>query len=88
MMAKYYVETGNLQVVVDANEPFSACTKALVMRAEADDLFVNSNKTLALSDQFTVNETGFPSNREPYAIHSGEHLVSTEEVLSYFRRRS
>ena len=87
-MTKYYVETGNLQVVVDANEPFSACTKALVMRAEADDLFVNSNKTLALSDQFTVNETGFPSNREPYTIHSGEHLVSTEEVLSYFRRRS
>jgi len=81
-MAKYYVETGNLQVVVDANEPFSACTKALMMYAES-----NTDKSITLGDQFTVNETGFPSNREPYTIHSEEHLVSTEEVLSYFRRR-
>jgi len=87
-MAKYYVESGNLQVVVDDTEPFSACTKALIMRAEADDILGSSSKVISLSDNFIVTETGFPSNREPYTTHSGEHLVPTKEVLSYFRRRS
>jgi len=87
-MAKYYVESGNLKVAVDDNEPFSACTKALIMRAEADDILGSSSRTITLGDNFIVTETGFPSNREPYTIHSGEHLVSAEEVLSYFKRRS
>jgi hypothetical protein len=87
-VAKYYVESGNLQVAVDDTEPFSACTKALIMRAEADDILGSSSRVISLSDNFIVTETGFPSNREPYTTHSGEYLVSTEEVLSYFKRRS
>ena len=54
----------------------------------SDDILGSSSRVISLSDNFIVTETGFPSNREPYNTHSGEHLVPTKEVLSYFRRRS
>ena len=84
-MAKFYIESGDIKIVTESKTPFGACVKAIKITSAqfADD---SINKTVNLSDTFMVNETGFPSERIPYSIHSGEHIFKSETVMKSLGR--
>jgi len=79
-MAKFYIESGDIKIITESKTPFDACLKVIkIISAQ----FANDsiNKSVNLSDTFMVTETGFPSERMPYSVHSGEHIFKTETVL-------
>jgi hypothetical protein len=71
-MAKYYVESGDLQVVVQASSPIPAAAKALS--------WVNEHEQLA--PQITVNERGFISNRPAGRMPPSGIAVETGTLLA------
>ena len=72
MMAKFYVESGNLRVVVQATAPIPAAAKALSWVTEDDHLegFV------------TVNEQGFIRDRPRRRLRKSDIRVETGTLLA------
>ena len=71
-MSKYYVRSGNLQVVISAIDERDAVIKAVTCASENDRLC----KKLFTADHFRVNERGFDTmdNRD-YTIHTEEVIL-------------
>jgi len=70
---KYYVESGELQEVVDAENSFEAAKKALLQAKEG-------RKSLAVSRVFTTSEQGFltdPKKDESWRIGSMEGVLES-----------
>jgi len=70
-MSKYYVRSGNLQVVISAIDERDAVTKAVMYASESKKLC----KNLFVADQFYVNERGFET------MGKGDFMIHTEEVI-------
>ncbi len=70
-MAKYYVESGQLQVVVQARGPISAAAKALSWTTDED----------CLEDVVTVNERGFLSTRSNPLPTSTDLVLETGTLM-------
>ena len=82
-MPKYYVETGTLQEVVQADNPNGAC---LVAVYKATKCYKETGKNVTLGEAFIVNEIGFPSNREPFILDTvNDIMVSTDDVIGGFK---
>jgi hypothetical protein len=71
-MAKFYVESGDLRVVVQASNPIPAAARALSWASDADRL-----------DEFvTVSERGFVSDRRHQRLYDTDVVVETGTLLS------
>tara|TARA_B100000749_G_C18109662_1_gene335324 strand:+ start:120 stop:377 length:258 start_codon:yes stop_codon:yes gene_type:complete len=78
-MPKFYVETGTLQDVVTANEPFDACVLAI---RRATDEYLKGGDNVTLGESFIVNQKGFPSNRKPFTLDTAnDTMVSTSRII-------
>jgi hypothetical protein len=77
-MAKYYVESEDLKVVLVAESPFEACTKAMfsMLHKCSENL-----EKFSLGEKFVVSERGFVSDRAPFVIDTNEHIIDTEKVI-------
>ena len=86
-MAKFYIESGDIKIITESKTPFGACLKVIkiILAQFGND---SINKSVNLSDTFMVTETGFPSERRPYSVHSGEHIFKTETVMKSLGRGS
>ena len=79
-MPKFYVESGDLLKVVDADNPIDACKKAV--KISVKELMSDDSKSVDLGLLFVVSQKGFPSLREPFTIDtSSETIVDTEQSL-------
>ena len=80
-MPKFYVESGDLLKVVDADNPVDACKKAV--KISVKELMSDDSKHMDLGLLFVVSQRGFPSLREPFSIDTvNETIVDTEEILN------
>lgn len=70
-MAKYYVESGDLKVVVQASNPIPAAAKALTWIDEHDELDL----------VIVVNERGFVSDRPHKRRYASDVVVETGTLL-------
>ena len=70
-MSKYYVRSGNLEVIISAIDERDAGTKAVLFASENDNLC----KKLFIADHFYVNERGFDT------MGNGDYMIHTEEVI-------
>jgi hypothetical protein len=70
-MAKYYVESGELRVVVQARGPVAAAARALSWVTEQD----------RLDPWVTVNERGFIADRSKPRLDSSEVALETGTLL-------
>ena len=78
-MPKYYVESGELQKVVQAIDCDDACRKSVQLSINE---MMESDKFVDLGLCFIVSEKGFPSLREPFTIDTiNETILSTDDVL-------
>ncbi len=78
-MPKYYVESGELQKVVDAIDGNEACRKSVQLSIEE---MMKTDKFIDLGLCFIVSEKGFPSLRDPFQIDTiSEQIISTDDVL-------
>tara|TARA_Y100000310_G_C20091441_1_gene538461 strand:+ start:250 stop:519 length:270 start_codon:yes stop_codon:yes gene_type:complete len=78
-MAKYYVESGNLQAIVESDNPLSACIKAFIR--EVDKWKDVDCGMLEFEDVFFVSEKGFLSLREEM---TGSFQISIPEEQIYY----
>ncbi len=79
---KYYVDSGELRVVLQAKSPVDACAKAI---------FKSVNKAKRIEDvpafdqQFIVSEKGFASSREPFVLEVPfETIIDADDVLQHY----
>jgi hypothetical protein len=70
-MSKYYVRSGNLEVVISAIDERDAVSKAVMYASENDKLC----SKLFVADYFYVNERGFDT------MGKGDYMIHTEEVI-------
>jgi hypothetical protein len=71
-MAKYYVQCGDLRVVVQASSPIPAAAKALSWATQED----------RLDALVTVNERGFLSGQPAGRTHQGGVVLETGTLLA------
>lgn len=71
-MAKFYVESGDLRVVVQAQAPIPAAAKALSWVTEDDHL----------DNYITVNEQGFVRDRPRRRLRQTDIRVETGTLLA------
>ena len=71
-MAKYYVESGDLRVVVQASNPIPAAARALSWVTDQD----------RLHRLVTVNERGFVSDRPGRRVYPSDVVVETGTLLA------
>ncbi len=71
-MGKYYVESGDLRVVVQATNPIPAAAKALSWATDQD----------RLDRLVTVNERGFISDRPRGRTYASDVIVETGTLLA------
>ena len=85
-MPKYYVETGTLQEIVESNTAFGACVRAV---RRATNEYLDGGENVTLGESFIVNQKGFPSNREPFALDTeNDTMVSTSRIIDAFEDES
>ena len=80
---KYYVDSGELKVGLEADSPLDACAKAI---------YENIKKAKGIeeicvfhSQQFIVSEKGFATNREPFVLEIPfESIIDADDVLAYY----
>jgi hypothetical protein len=71
-MAKFYVECGDLRVVVQAANPIPAAAKALSWATEDD----------RLGDLVTISERGYPGDRRGGQLYDADIVVETGTLIS------
>ncbi len=71
-MGKFYVESGDLRVVVQASNPIPAAAKALSWATDQD----------RLDRLVTVNERGFISDRPGGRTYASDVIVETGTLLA------
>ena len=79
---KYYIESGGLKTVLDANSPIKGCAKALynILRKAK-----NTNDVPKLNQQFLVSERGFISDRVPFQVEVPfDMIIHADDVISEY----
>ena len=79
---KYYVDSGELKIVLEADSPLDACAKAVYQNIQsAEDI----EEVWAFDQKFIVSEKGFATEREPFMLEVPlETIVDAEDVLAYY----
>lgn len=76
-MPKFYIESGELQGVVDANNPTQACVKVIKKK-----MFDENSEHINLGEVFSINQKGFLSQREPFIVDTFNDLfINTTTVF-------
>ena len=71
-MAKFYVECGDLRVVVQASNPIPAAARALSWATDED----------RLEHLVTVSERGFSRDRQDARLYENDVVVETGTLLA------
>ena len=79
---KYYIESGGLKTVLNAESPINGCVKALynlVKRAKTiDDIPM-------LNQQFLVSERGFITDRVPFQVEIPfDVIIDSDDVMNEY----
>ena len=79
---KYYVDSGELKVVLQAKTPLDACAKAIYKS-------INTAKRIeevpSFEQTFIVSEKGFATTREPFMLEVPfETIIDADDVLAYY----
>ena len=78
---KYYVESGNVKVVLTAPNELSACARAL-------QVAVTNKELVEFEDMFMVSQTGFIGERNPFTMTvPNEVVINAEEVIDEYSKR-
>ena len=59
---KYYVDSGELKIVLEANDPLDACAKAIYQSLEKSE---SIEETCSFEQKFVVSQKGFVTERVP-----------------------
>jgi len=79
---KYYVDSGELKVVLVADSPLDACAKALYQNIDKSK---NIEDICVFEQKFIVSEKGFVTKRDPFMIEVPlETIVDADDVLAYY----
>jgi len=79
---KYYVDSGELKIVLEANDPLDACAKAIYQSLEKSE---SIEETCSFEQKFVVSQKGFVTERVPFVIEVPfESIVDADEVLEYY----
>ncbi len=71
-MGKFYVESGDLRVVVQASNPIPAAARALSWATENDQL----------GHLVTISERGYPTDRCGGQLYDADVVVETGTLIS------
>ena len=79
---KYYVDSGELKVVLQAKSPLDACAKAIYKS-------INAAKRIedvpSFEQQFIVSEKGFATTRKPFVLEVPfEVIIDADDVLAHY----
>jgi len=79
---KFYVDSGELKIVLQAKTPLDACAKAIYKSIEGkkriEDIPV-------FEQEFIVSERGFATTREPFVLEVPfETIIDADDVLAYY----
>ena len=78
-MPKFYIESGQIKVIIQAKNPLRACVRSL------EYLENNKSSTIEFEDSFFVSEKGFLSDREILQITIPEEtVIGTEKVMKEY----
>ena len=79
---KYYVDSGELKIVLEASNPLDACAKAIY---KSIDMSKRIEDVPAFEQKFIVSEKGFATNREPFVLEVPfETIIDADDVLAYY----
>jgi len=79
---KYYVDSGELKIVLDANDPLDACARAIYQNIRSAK---NIEEVWSFEQEFIVSEKGFATNREPFVLEVPfETIIDADDVLAYY----
>jgi len=80
---KYYVDSGELKVVLEADSPLDACAKAIYQNIDKAEHI--EEVCVFHSQEFIVSERGFVTEREPFMIEVPfESIIDADDVLAYY----
>ena len=79
---KYYVDSGELKVVLVADSPLDACAKAIYQNIDKSK---DVEEICVFEQKFIVSEKGFATEREPFMIEVPfESIIDADDVLAYY----
>ena len=79
-MPKYYVESGEIKSVIQAEDEVDACVKSLKKALSVDE-------SLDVGLLFVTSEKGFPLERVPLVLDThNEKFFDSEEIFSTIDR--
>jgi len=79
---KYYVDSGELKIVLEADSPLDACAKAIYQNIQSSE---DIEEVWSFEQKFVVSEKGFVTDREPFMIEVPlETIVDADDVLAYY----
>jgi hypothetical protein len=79
---KYYVDSGELKIVLEADNPLDACAKAIY---KSIDMAKRIEEVPSFEQKFIVSEKGFATNREPFVLEVPfEAIIDADDVLAYY----
>tara|TARA_R110002110_G_scaffold103515_1_gene261606 strand:+ start:476 stop:730 length:255 start_codon:yes stop_codon:yes gene_type:complete len=79
---KYYVDSGELKVVLQAKSPLDACAKAIY---KSIDKSKRIEDVPAFEQHFIVSEKGFATTRVPFVLEVPfETIIDADDVLAYY----
>ena len=79
---KFYVDSGQLKIVLQAKTPLDACAKAIYRSIKAAKKIED---VPAFEQQFIVSQKGFATNREPFTLEVPfETVIDADDVLAYY----
>jgi hypothetical protein len=80
-MSKYYVESGQIKTVLEAEGPMDACVKATVAYFPEITKGKRDIATTRVATIYVVSEKGFPNDRFPFVIDTSEPVYSKASVF-------
>ena len=79
---KYYVDSGELKIVLEASNPLDACAKAIYKSVETAKRIEN---VPTFEQKFIVSEKGYATAREPFILEVPlETIIDADDVLAYY----
>ena len=79
---KYYVDSGELKIVLQAKSPLDACAKAIY---KSIDTSKRIEDVPVFEQHFIVSEKGFATIREPFVLEVPfEAIIDADDVLAYY----
>ena len=80
-MSKYYVESGQIRSVLEANDPMDACVKATVAYFPEIVEGKKDIATIRVATIYVVSEKGFPNDRFPFVLDTSEPIYTKANVF-------